>query len=125
MSTVLTSEKKATAKAKDALAKDLGLTVAEITGRRIMWVPFALAPEDSEMLGLVAKARGEKQKVFVAPAEALAEWLDENRAELEAEAEKVRVADERTEDELAKEADRLKKQLETLNAKLSEKKKAK
>jgi biopolymer transport protein ExbB/TolQ len=117
-----TSEKKATAKAKEALAKDLGLTVTEIMGRRIMWVPFALNPEDSETLALVAKAR--EQKVFVAPAEALAEWLDENRDELEAEAEKVRVADERTEEEIAKEAERLKKQLETLNAKLSEKKKA-
>jgi hypothetical protein len=123
MSTTTTAEKKPTAKAKESLAEELGMSVAEITARRVMWVPFALSPEDSEMLGLVAKAR--EQKVFVAPAEALAEWLDDNRDDFEAEAEAVRVADERTEEEIAKEAAALQKKLDTLQAKIAEKKSGK
>lgn len=117
-----TTEKKPTPKAKEAIADDLGLSLTEITSRRIMWVPFALTTEDSEMLALVAKAR--EKKVFVAPSEALAAWLDDNREELEAEAESARIADERTEEEIAKEAQALRKKLETLTAKLADKKTA-
>ncbi|MES2458977.1 MAG: hypothetical protein V4671_00225 [Armatimonadota bacterium] len=117
------SAKKATAKAKESLAEDLTLSIAEMMARKIMWVPFVLSPDDSEMLGLVAKAR--EQKVFIAPAKALTDWLENNREALEAEAQAVRVSDERTEEEIQKETEALTKKLATLNAKLAEKKNGK
>jgi hypothetical protein len=117
--------KKATSKSKEALCEDLGMSQAELTSRTIVWVPFPVTEDDSRLLKAVAQARTTDKKspvkVFRAPSDALAKWLEDSRAALTEEAKDALKDDERTEDELSKELAAMERKM----AKLAEMLKAK